>query len=102
MDSIIKMLDKTLDYVSHELIEDTMYITVVSNLEKIKCPDCGNESNKVHSKYEKSFQDLPIQGKRVIIVLKNRNMFCVNHGCNRYTFSEQFSFITPNAKKQNV
>lgn len=99
MDSIIKMLDKTLDYVSHELIEDTMYITVVSNLEKIKCPDCGNESNKVHSKYEKSFQDLPIQGKRVIIVLKNRNMFCVNHGCNRYTFSEQFSLITPNAKK---
>lgn len=38
MDSIIKMLDKSLDYVSHELIKDTLYITVVSNLITSKCP----------------------------------------------------------------
>ena len=26
MDDLIKLLDKNLDYVSHEIIEDTMYI----------------------------------------------------------------------------
>ncbi len=102
MDSIIKMLDKTLDYVSHELVEDTLYITVISNLENVKCPDCGVESNKVHSKYKKSFQDLPIQGKKVIIIIKNRNMFCINQDCKRYTFSEKFSFIDSKAKKPNA
>jgi len=31
MDTIIKILDKSLDYVSHEFIDDTLYINVVSN-----------------------------------------------------------------------
>ena len=53
----------------------------------------------MHSKYQKSFQDLPIQGKKVIIVLKNKNMFCVSHDCQRYTFSEKFSFLNLKAKK---
>ena len=31
MDNIIKMLDESLNYVSHELINNIIYITVVSN-----------------------------------------------------------------------
>lgn len=81
------------------VIEDTFYVTVISNLENIKCQDCESESNKVHSRYKKSFQDLPIQGKKVMVILKNRNMFCVNHDCQRYTFSEEFSFLSPKSKK---
>ena len=92
-------LDKSLDYVSHELIKDTLYITVVSNLITNKCPKCSVKSNKVHSRYQKSFQDLPIQGKKVIIIIKNRNFFCINKECDKYTFSEEFSFIDPKAKK---
>lgn len=99
MDAIIKMLDKSLDYVSHELIDETLYINVVSNKETLRCPECGSETTKVHSRYKKSFQDLPIQGKKVILVLNNRNMFCVNKDCKRYTFSEQFEFIDSKAKK---
>ena len=72
---------------------------MISNLENVKFPDCGVESNKVHSRYKKSFQDLPIQGKKVIIIIKNRNMFCINQDCKRYTFSEKFSFIDSKAKK---
>jgi len=29
------------------------------------CPYCQQPPTKVHSKYEKSFQDLPIQGKKL-------------------------------------
>lgn len=99
MDNIIKMLDKSLDYKSHELIDNTIYITVESNKKSLYCPCCNSETSKVHSRYTKSFQDLPIQGKKVIIIIKNRNMFCTNKDCDKYTFSQQFDFIEPKAKK---
>lgn len=99
MEIIIKMLDSSLDYISHELIDNTLYINVISNKHDLKCPNCGTITNKVHSRYSKSFHDLPIQGKKVIILLKNRNMFCLNENCPRYTFSERFGFIDAKAKK---
>lgn len=99
MDNIIKMLDKSLDYISHELINDTLYINIISNKRVLKCPICGAETTKVHSKYLKIFKDLPIQGKKVILRLNNKNMFCINNNCKKYTFSEKFEFIDPKAKK---
>ena len=99
MESIIKMLDTSLEYISHELIDNTLYITVNSNKEELSCPNCGTLTKKVHSSYPKSFQDLPIQGKKVVILLKNRNMCCVNKDCSKYTFSETFTFLDKKAKK---
>lgn len=99
MDNIIKMLDESLNYVSHELINNTIYITVVSNRKTLLCPDCKHETNKVHSRYNKSFQDLPIQCKKVTIIINNRNMFCTNENCNKYTFAERFDFIDAKTKK---
>lgn len=99
MDEFIKMLDINLDYINHEIIEDTCYITVVSNREEVKCPFCGQSSTKAHSSYERTFQDLPIQGKKVIIKLINRKMFCDNHSCLHTTFAERFGFLSVKSKK---
>lgn len=101
MDEIIKLLDSNLEYVSHEIIDNTIYIEVISNREIVKCPYCGKESDKIHSHYKKSFQDLPIQGYKVMIILNNRKMFCNNSNCSKKTFAETFNFIAPNAKKSN-
>lgn len=76
MDEIIKLLDPVLDYIRHEIEKDIIYIYVKSNREGFKCPHCGKASTKVHSRYERSFQDLPIQGYKVVIVLTNRKFFC--------------------------
>lgn len=48
MESIIKMLDSSLDYISHELIDNTLYINVISNKHDLKSPNCGTITNKVH------------------------------------------------------
>lgn len=71
MESIIKMLDTSLEYISHELIDNTLYITVNSNKEELRCPNCGTLTNKVHSRYPKSFQDLPIRQKSHYIIKKS-------------------------------
>ena len=99
MDEIIKLLDENLDYISHTIIGDTIFINVVSNRKEVRCPYCGDPSSKSHSHYKRSFQDLPIQGKKVRIILRNRKMFCYNPDCNHTTFAESFDFLKIKATK---
>jgi transposase len=99
MDEIVKLLDGNLEYVIHKIIGDTIFINVVSNRDTVICPYCATPSSKVHSHYERSFQDLPIQGKKVKIILNNRKIFCNNPYCNHTTFAESFDFLKFKAKK---
>lgn len=99
MGSIIKMLDTSLEYKSHDLIDNTLYITVISKNEGLRCPICNTLTNKVHFRYLKTFHDLPIQCKKVIILIKNPNMFCIIKDCPKYTFSEAFTFLDAKTKK---
>lgn len=93
MDKIVKMLCKSLSYVKHEIIGDTVYIYVRSLKKSVNCPYCGCASSKTHSFYERSFQDLPIQDKKVVYVLRNRKFFCKNADCNQKTFAESYDFL---------
>ena len=99
MDEIIKLLDANLQHVIHKIIGNTIFINVVSNRKVVICPYCGSLSSKVHSHYERSFQDLPIQGKKVRVILNNRKMFCNNPDCNHTTFAESFDFLKFKAKR---
>jgi len=99
MDEFIKQLDSDLQYVSHEIVDDIYHIYVESIRKEVKCPFCGEMSSREHSRYVRSFQDLPIQGKKVIIYLDNRKMFCDNPECSHKTFAERFTFINDKAKK---
>jgi hypothetical protein len=58
MDEFIKLLDENLDYVSHEIVGDTIFIHVILNRQKVICSYCGKPSVNAHSHYERSFQDL--------------------------------------------
>lgn len=99
MNNLIKLLDKNLEYIEHNIVEDTIRIYVKSINKYPCCPYCGAASNKVHSKYKRTFQDLPIQGLKTTIIIDNRKMFCKNNSCTYKTFSEKFDFINNKAKK---
>lgn len=99
MDNVVKMLDGKLRYLSHEIVEDTLFIQIASERLSVICPSCKTASTKVHSHYKRTFHDLPIQGEKVVYVINNRKMFCHNAQCHRKTFAEQFSFLPHKAKK---
>jgi len=99
MERLIKMLNSDLKLKSYEIIDGTIYLNVESIKQDLRCPLCGTISTRIHSRYERSFQDLPIQGNKSIVVLSNRKMFCGNSQCPRTTFAETFSFIGYKSKK---
>ena len=74
MEEFIRLLDEHLDYIRHEIIGDTIYIYVKSNRDEVLCPYCGQPSSRRHSAYERSFQDLPIMGKKTKIILEQKNV----------------------------
>ncbi|SMR92818.1 zinc-finger of transposase IS204/IS1001/IS1096/IS1165 [Caldicellulosiruptor bescii] len=75
----------------YEIIDDTIYIYVKSKNSQATCPYCNQSSNKIHSYYSRSFQDLPIQDKKVVIVLKNRKFFCKNPECRKKHLLKDFN-----------
>ena len=101
MDDFIKTLDESLVYVSHKIIDDFIYITVKSNSQEFICPYCGKSSSNVHSFYPRRFQDLPIMGKKCVILIDNRKIFCNNPDCKHKTFAERFSFLGDKARRTN-
>jgi len=101
LETLIKMLDNNLKLNSYEIIDGIIYLHVESTKQGLQCPLCGSTSNRLHSRYKRSFQDLPIQGKKVVVILTNRKMFCENPQCERTTFAESFAFLSHKSKKTN-
>jgi transposase len=53
------------------------------------CPGCGERSDRVHSRYERSLADAAIGGQPVRIRLRVRRFRCTRTSCARRTFVEQ-------------
>lgn len=101
MDVLLKLLDPNLVLEKYEITDDVITLYVKSSNSKVVCPYCNTSSEKVHSNYVRSFQDLPIQGRKTTIILHNRKMFCNNPECEHTTFAEHFDFLEYKAKKTN-
>lgn len=99
MDELIKLLDKDLECISHEISGDTIYVYVESNRKEAICPYCGRSASRVHSHYERRFLDLPIQGKKVEIIIRNRKLRCDNPECGHKTFAESFDCLPFKGKR---
>jgi len=101
MKELVELLDVGLSYTGHELSGDHFTIFARSSRDEAICPYCGKASSRVHSTYVRSFQDLPIQGKKTYISVTNRKFFCDNQACTHKTFAESFRCIGHKAKKSD-
>lgn len=67
---------------------NTVTITVCSAASTAACPNCGLSSRRVHSTYQRRLQDLPWQGRAVVIQVRARRFRCPDPACARRTFAE--------------
>jgi transposase len=66
-------------------------ITLVANTSSrvARCPVCGKQSGRIHSRYTRTLSDLPWQGVPVTVCLHVRRFFCDERSCNRTIFAER-------------
>ena len=99
LQGFLDSLDPKMKIIRGYEAENEIEIRAKRTSEAEKCPYCGEESRKVHSFYPKTFEDLPVQGKKVTIVLERRIFSCNNPECSQKRFSESIDFIEPKRKR---
>ena len=92
MVEFIKELDPEYQLDKYNVKKDLVVFYISSSNKELVCPYCGATSHRVHSFYDREIQDLPMQNKKVILLVKTRKMFCDNKDCTKRTFSERHKF----------
>lgn len=62
---------------------------VRTTTETALCSECSCRSDRVHSYYQRTLQDLPWQGNNVRFLVTVRRFFCDNGACHRKIFAER-------------
>ena len=72
----------------YKVKKDVVVFHISSKCGELVCPYCGEKSNKEHSTYEREIQDLPMQNKKVILLVITRKRFYRNSLCNKKHFQK--------------
>jgi transposase len=83
-----------------EVTSEGLLIRASSTQPANVCPVCGSATTRVHSRYERTLQDLPWGNLRVRLRVCVRRFFCLNTACGRRIFSERIaSLAEPSAPR---
>lgn len=99
MDSLLSNLDCNYQVDDYAIKDRIVVLKVSSKIQELECPFCGQKSNKIHSRYVREIQDLPLSDKKTILLVQTRKFFCTNQECNKKTFSERHPFVDIKGKK---
>lgn len=73
--------------------EKTHFIVKVRCEQEARCPGCRRISKACHSRYVRTLQDLPWQGRTVYLHVSVRRFRCRNRRCAREIFAERLPDI---------
>jgi transposase len=82
--SPIELRLENVAFASHEIV-----VTATARRHVVACPDCGQPSRRIHSRYRRRLADLPWHGLRVRFDLSVRKFFCDDSTCRRRIFTER-------------
>jgi transposase len=73
--------------------DDGVTLRAVSEAADVRCPVCGEPTDRVHSRYERTLADLPWARFAVRLHVQVRRFFCANPTCPRQIFTERLAGI---------
>lgn len=74
--------------------------TVSSQENSAQCPVCSSLSSRVHSRYQRTLQDLALAQYSLTLQLQVRKFFCLNSTCTRRIFTKRLPQVAaPWARK---
>jgi len=77
---------------------ETIVIEVEGKCDYASCPSCGRSTDRIHQRNTppRRVEDLPIQGRKVILIVRKRRFIC--SACGK-VFTEVFDSIEPRARR---
>jgi transposase len=78
----------------------TITVTALSTQTARACPACGNSSSAVHSSYQRTLADLPVQGLFLRFRLRVRRFYCRARDCVRRVFCERLEGLAKSHSRQ--
>ena len=85
---LLPFVPASLSIVRVEPVTDAIVIHVAPRPTGTYCPGCSMPSRCHHGQYDRTLEDLPWQGRGVLLRLRLRRFLCLNAACPRRTFSE--------------
>jgi len=70
-------------------LEEPIHVLMATTFARTRCPQCGRYSNRVHSRYRRTLQDLPCVGRRIVAHLLVRRFRCTSRRCPTKIFCER-------------
>ncbi|GII06185.1 ISL3 family transposase [Planobispora takensis] len=80
----------------------TVRIRARTDTMEAACPDCGIQSRRRHSHYERQLSDIAVGGQELLIHLRVHRFFCRNVVCARTTFAEQIPDLTVRYGRRSI
>jgi transposase len=78
---------------------DGLRIRAMTETAHARCPVCGRDSRRVHSRYGRTVADLPWRGLAVKLEVRARKFFCDRSSCERKVFCERLPDVAARARK---
>ena len=79
-----------------------LFVTVRREERTVACPDCAQESVKVHSRSTRTLAEVSLMDYAVRLRVQVRRFFCSNTARARTTFAEPFTDLAaPHARRTN-
>lgn len=95
METILLVPDSSALRVEQVSVASEEAVVFVSSARPVGyCPKCGRPAARVHSRYQRSLQDLSWQGTQVTIRWQTRKFFCDMPDCPQRIFTEQLPTVT--------
>jgi len=102
MDGFVASIFPDLQVLDRYIEESLIVLRVASCRRGNHCPECGLWSQRVHSSYYRTVQDVPIHGTKVILRVRARKFFCDNSQCSRTIFTERFEGFLAESQQKTV
>ncbi|MBZ9716175.1 ISL3 family transposase [Deinococcus multiflagellatus] len=85
----------TLHFNTARLRPHTLWLEISSTVSCASCPQCGQSSTRVHSRYQRVLKDLACFGRRVRLLVDVRRFFCTASTCPQRIFCERLTIAAP-------
>lgn len=97
----ISCLDEKAQIIYEKQTEKELFFIIQINSTSAICPSCQNCSIRVHSRYCRNVDDLPISDYHVQFQILTHKWFCDNPDCPKSIFTERLSWLQPYKRKTN-